>query len=172
MRDFRLFYCKVSSNICSRQAFTSLQTYVVYSCVSNHIDNPHFNIRYRLNDLQGNIDAQGKIALENAWKRAEIAGQQSDRMTEIAHEARELADQIETQADDIDTKAANAKNGSIQAYNTVRNATNKQDQISEEARGLRHDITNIENKLNKVSYSDQIKFFCMESYMNLLYNLW
>lgn len=107
---------------------------------------------YRLNELQGSIEAQGKTALENAWKRALIAGQQSDRMTEIAHEARELADELETQSQDIQSTAANAKNESIEAYNTVRNATNKQVQISEEARQLRHDITNVENKLNKVSF--------------------
>lgn len=104
----------------------------------------------RLNDLQSNIEAQGKSALENAWERAQIAGQQSDRMTEIAHEARELADQLETQAANISSTAADAKNDSIQAYDTVRNATNNQVQISEAARQLRHDVTNMENKLNKV----------------------
>lgn len=111
-----------------------------------------FIFRIRLNDLQSTLDAQGKAALENAWKRAQIAGQQSDRMTEIAHEARELADKLDIQADNISAKAADAKNQSIEAYKIVKNATNKQAQFSEEARQLRHDITNIENKLNKVSY--------------------
>lgn len=106
---------------------------------------------FRLNELQASIDTHGKAALEKAWERAQIAGQQSERMTEIAHEARELADQLELKADDIGSKASNAKNGSIEAYNTAKNATNKQAQISEEARQLRHGIINTENKLNKVS---------------------
>lgn len=111
----------------------------------------------RLNDLQGNIEAQGKTALENAWNRAQIAGQQSDRMTKIAQEARQIAEELDSQADNIISVAANAKNESIEAYNIVKNATNKQVQLSEEARQLRHDITNIENKLNKVSSSQLIK---------------
>lgn len=112
---------------------------------------------FRLNDLQGNIEAQGKTALENAWNRAQIAGQQSDRMTKIAQEARQIAEELDSQADNIILVAANAKNESIEAYSIVKNATNKQVQLSEEARQLRHDITNIENKLNKVSSSQLIK---------------
>lgn len=103
------------------------------------------------NDLEkafNDFEFQGKEALENAWKRAETVGQQSDKMTSIAHEARELADELDEQADALVNTAKEAKNKSIEAYEKVVKATNKQNEINDEARQLRNELNTIEFKLN------------------------
>ncbi|ENN75571.1 hypothetical protein YQE_07914, partial [Dendroctonus ponderosae] len=55
-------------------------------------------VEQSLNDAQLQLEAQGKKALENAQQRSKQAGQQSQNMTRIAQEARELADILDDKA--------------------------------------------------------------------------
>ncbi|RZC40648.1 laminin subunit gamma-1, partial [Asbolus verrucosus] len=103
----------------------------------------------KLNEAFENLDVQGRKALESAWNRAQIVGQQSDKMTQIAHEARELAEKLDKDADSITEKANDAKNKSIKAYEIAKNAITKQNNISDEERQIRSELMNIEIKLNK-----------------------
>ena len=103
----------------------------------------------RLNEAFENLEIQGKKALEGAWKRAQIVGQQSDRMTQIAHEAREIADKLDRDADTLTEKANDAKNKSREAYETARKAITKQSNVGEEERLIRAELVNTEIKLNR-----------------------
>lgn len=99
----------------------------------------------------------GKEALEQAWYRAETVGQQSDKMTEIAHEARDLADRLDKRAEDLVNKAKDAKNRSIEAYARVKNASIAQNEISEETRQIRHELVNAEIRLNNtIDMTEQV----------------
>ncbi|KAJ8928617.1 hypothetical protein NQ314_018796 [Rhamnusium bicolor] len=114
-----------------------------------HADQILDEVTEKLTEINANFDYQGKKALEDAWKRAKIVGQQSDKMTEIAHEARTLADTLDIKADEITDKAREAKTKSIETYNKVKNANSQQSQISEAVRLLKQDILSTELKLNK-----------------------
>lgn len=70
----------------------------------------------KLNDLSYAFETEAKVALENAVNRAKIVGQQSEKMTTIAQEARELADKLEQQSQELIKKANEAKNKSENAY--------------------------------------------------------
>ncbi|KAJ8928497.1 hypothetical protein NQ314_018944, partial [Rhamnusium bicolor] len=117
----------------------------------DHIDHVIVEAEYKLSDIESNINTQGKNALEDAWRRSDIVGQQSEKMTEIAQEARELADQLDNKADGLILKARDAKNKSIEAYEIAKNANNKQTQIGDEARHIRNELLHTEIKLNKTS---------------------
>ncbi|VEN35194.1 unnamed protein product, partial [Callosobruchus maculatus] len=115
----------------------------------DHIDTIIYDAELKLGDIKESFDEQGKQALENAWENAKIAGQHSDTMTSIAQEARELADDLDVKADEIVKEAEEAKKKAGTAYEIARNASNQQSHITEEARRLRHEVGNLENKLNK-----------------------
>ncbi|XP_044268909.1 laminin subunit gamma-1 isoform X1 [Tribolium madens] len=103
----------------------------------------------KLNDAFEDLDVRGRKALDSAWKRAQIVGQQSDRMTQIAHEAREIADQLDADADALTQKANEAKNKSNEAYEIAKNAIRQQNNVSETERQIRSELVNTEIKLNK-----------------------
>ncbi|XP_018564354.1 laminin subunit gamma-1-like isoform X1 [Anoplophora glabripennis] len=103
----------------------------------------------KLNDINNLFEYQGKKALQDALERSKIVGQQSVKMTDIAHEARNLADSLDAQADEIIFKAKEAKNNSIDAYNKVKNANSQLTQVREAIRHIKQDVMNTELKLNE-----------------------
>ncbi|KAJ8915766.1 hypothetical protein NQ315_004578 [Exocentrus adspersus] len=115
----------------------------------DHIDNLLEEAEVKLSDIETAINTQLKTSLENAWKRSQVVGQQSEKMTKIAQEARELVDGLDDKAETLVAKSKEAKNKSIDAYEIAKNANAKQSQINEEARQIRHDLLNTEVKLNK-----------------------
>ncbi|KAK9885635.1 hypothetical protein WA026_012399 [Henosepilachna vigintioctopunctata] len=103
----------------------------------------------KLNDLTYSFESEGKIALESAVNRAKVVGQQSEKMTTIAQEARELAEKLKEQALKLIEKANEAKNKSTEAYNLAEAAYNIQkSDIPKKAMNLRNELNNIETNLN------------------------
>lgn len=115
----------------------------------DHIDNLLDESEYKLSDIETTINTQGKASLDNAWKRSQIVGHQSDKMTKIAQEARELADNLDNKAEAIIVRAKEAKNKSIEAYDTAKNVNNKQTHVIDEIRQIKHDLLNTDAKLNR-----------------------
>lgn len=115
----------------------------------DHIDNLLDESEFKLSDIETTINTQGKASLDNAWKRSQIVGQQSEKMTKIAQEARELADNLDNKAEAIIVRAKEAKNKSIEAYEIAKNANNKQSQISDDIRQIKHNLLNTDAKLNR-----------------------
>lgn len=103
-----------------------------------------------LNNALDSLQTEGKDALEKARQRAKEYGQQSDRMTAIAHEARQLADDLDNNAEAIIRTASEAKNKSIEAYELAKNATDLQRNVSQDIRSLRNEIASTEAKLKEV----------------------
>ncbi|KAJ8934790.1 hypothetical protein NQ318_023168, partial [Aromia moschata] len=103
----------------------------------------------KLNDANNTFEQQGRKALEDSLERAAIAGQHSDKMTELAHEARDIADTLDTKADTIIIKAKEAKAKSIDAYDQAKTANSKQSEMEELIRNFKRDVKNTEMKLNQ-----------------------
>ncbi|CAH0546889.1 unnamed protein product [Brassicogethes aeneus] len=102
----------------------------------------------RLNDLVKHFEVDAKQVLEDARNRSKTAGQQSDKMTEIAHEARNLADELDVRADALTLKTEETRNKSIDALEKARNATLIQQKIIEEARIIKNELIGVEQTLN------------------------
>ncbi|XP_057672531.1 laminin subunit gamma-1-like [Diorhabda carinulata] len=115
----------------------------------DHIETNLEEGEMRLSEITSTFDSQAKEALDHAIESSKKAGQQSEKMTEIAHEAREIAEQLDEKAKKITDTAAEAKNKSIEAYLTAKNATSDQSDVSDKARKLKHEILDLENKLNR-----------------------
>ncbi|XP_017769170.1 PREDICTED: laminin subunit gamma-1-like [Nicrophorus vespilloides] len=96
------------------------------------------------------VEAEGKLALESAKERAKLFGQQSDNMTNIAHEARVVSEDLENEADDIISVASEAKIKSTEAYDLAKNVTDQKKSITQEIRALNNDILSTETKLERV----------------------
>lgn len=96
------------------------------------------------------LNTDGKEALERAEQRAKEYGQQSEKMTTISKEARDLADTLDENADNIVKVAGEAKNQSIKAYEMAKNATDLQRNITQDVRLLKNELVNTKIKLNSV----------------------
>lgn len=103
----------------------------------------------KLNEINTLFEYQGKKALEDALERSKIVGQQSVKMTNIAHEARKLADTLDVQSEEIIRRAKEAKNNSIEAYNRAKNAHHELTQVSEAIQHIKEDVLKAESKLNE-----------------------
>ncbi|CAG9855706.1 unnamed protein product [Phyllotreta striolata] len=115
----------------------------------DHIETNLDEAELRLADTKSTFEMQAKEALEKAIESSTKAGQQSEKMTQIAQEARELADRLENKAEEIVDKAFDAKNKSIEAYIIAKTANSNQTDISNRVRQLRHEIVDVEIKLNR-----------------------
>ncbi|XP_018318768.1 laminin subunit gamma-1 isoform X2 [Agrilus planipennis] len=123
------------------------------------------------------LQTQGKNALENAQKRAREFGQQSDKMTSIAQEARKTADDLDEYAEVIVKTAADAKNKSIEAYDLAKNATDLQRNINQDVKRLRNDVDETEARLNRIkNWTEDTQNKAIEakkdalSLLNVVYN--
>lgn len=104
----------------------------------------------KLNDLGYAFETEAKVALENAVNRAKIVGQQSEKMTTIAQEARELADKLEKQSKELTEKANEAKNKSEESYRLAEKAYNMQENVvPSKIKELKNELTKIETNLNR-----------------------
>ncbi|XP_050515179.1 laminin subunit gamma-1-like [Diabrotica virgifera virgifera] len=122
------------------------------SITSLNIDHIELNLaeaETRLSETKMAFDTQAKEALDHAIESSKRAGQQSEKMTQIAQDARELADKLDDKANQIADTASTAKNKSIEAYIIAKNATIDQSDVGDKARKLKHEIVDIENKLNR-----------------------
>lgn len=115
----------------------------------DHADEFLLEVEDRLSDLEVSFDQQAKKAFQEALERSRIVGQQSEKMTHIAQEARELADKLDSTADELVSKTKEAKNKSIEAYEKVKHSNAMQQNVSGEARKLKAEVTRLETKLNK-----------------------
>lgn len=123
----------------------------------DHIDEIAEEANKNLDELQDTLEFDGQRAFEEATKRAKIAGEQSDRMTKLAHEARDLTNDIESRAKKIVTIAADAKNKSIEAYTEVKEANFQQAQLVEDIKNFKDDIALTEKKLNDtISWTKEV----------------
>lgn len=100
-------------------------------------------------DIKGTLENQGKTALDEAQKRSAILGQHSEKMTNLAHGARDLADQLDNNAENIVARAKAAKNASIEAYSIAKDANLQQAQLVDDIRHVKNDLFSTEYKLNK-----------------------
>ncbi|KAF7284665.1 hypothetical protein GWI33_021849 [Rhynchophorus ferrugineus] len=106
-------------------------------------------IEERMNEAEETFEVQARKALAEARERSKIVGQQSQRMTNIAHEARAMADLLDEQADALNIESKEAKNKSIEAYEKVKRVHAIQQNVSAEARILQGEVTAAELKLNR-----------------------
>ncbi|KAG1663944.1 Laminin subunit gamma-1 [Nymphon striatum] len=95
------------------------------------------------------LETEGTDALIKAKERSEKFGQQSNRMSEIAREARQLADQQETESKEIDGVANDALNTSSEAYRLAREAIDQQARTADEINDLRRNYGNIEELMGR-----------------------
>lgn len=115
----------------------------------DHIDEILDEATEKIAEIAENIENQGALALDGAWKRAKIVGQQSHKMTTIAHEARELADSLDNSAETIIDMANKSKNLSIAAYDKAKAALVQQSAVESSIREIKNEMLNTEFKLNK-----------------------
>ncbi|XP_067121237.1 laminin subunit gamma-1 [Centruroides vittatus] len=92
------------------------------------------------------LETEGLSALQEAKERSDQFGQQSERMSQIAREARQLADDHMNEANLITEFANDALNTSSEAYRLAKDAIDSQDQTIAE-------IYELEKQIDKVSYS-------------------
>lgn len=97
--------------------------------------------------------------MEKARQKALEFGQQSEKMTKIAQEAREHADALDKSADNIVQMANEAKNKSIEAYDMAKNVTEKQKNISNEIDALETDLSSTEIKLSRIAEATEIAYY-------------
>ncbi|ENN81832.1 hypothetical protein YQE_01771, partial [Dendroctonus ponderosae] len=134
----------------------------------DHAEEFLIEVEERLLEVEDNFDLQGKKAFQAAWERfvkfynlflnvidlivsfrSKVVGQQSDKMTEVAQEAREIADDLDQRATQLVDDAKQAKNLSIEAYDKIKTTHVMQQNISENARKLKAETQNLEQQLNR-----------------------
>ncbi|XP_069998126.1 laminin subunit gamma-1 isoform X4 [Penaeus vannamei] len=96
--------------------------------------------REALTNAQIYLDVQGNDALSKAFDRSNQFGQQSERMSKIAREARLLADEQEDDATSIEVLAYNARNTSNDAFELARKAMDDQRNITDFIKKLNDDV--------------------------------
>ncbi|XP_050698804.1 laminin subunit gamma-1-like isoform X2 [Eriocheir sinensis] len=99
--------------------------------------------REALRNAQLYLDVQGNEALTKAIERSKEFGQQSDRMTQIASEARTLADRQEDDAENIEDVAYEARNTSSEAVTLARKAVDDQRDITDLIKDLDNEVVDI-----------------------------
>lgn len=102
-----------------------------------------------LNEAIRTLQVDGKAALEKAKQTAKEFGQQSDKMTNIAQEARHRAEALDAQAEDIAKVAQEAKNKSTQAYDLAKNTIARQINATQQIKDLKYEVAKMENRLNE-----------------------
>ena len=85
-----------------------------------------------LKTTQRYLETEGAEALQRAIERSEKFGQQSERMSQTARDARVAVDALEEAASAIELTAQTALNTSTNAYNLARDAVDQQKNTSQE----------------------------------------
>ncbi|XP_066151126.1 laminin subunit gamma-1-like isoform X1 [Euwallacea fornicatus] len=115
----------------------------------DHAEEFLIEVEERLIEIEDNFELQAKKAYEAALERSKAVGQQSDKMTGIAQQARELADILDERAEALVGQAKDAKNKSIETYEQIKSTHALQQNISDAARSLNSEVANAEFKLNR-----------------------
>ncbi|XP_050312344.1 laminin subunit gamma-1-like [Anthonomus grandis grandis] len=102
-----------------------------------------------LGELRSTFEASAEKTLASALERSKQAGQQSDNMTRIAQETREIADKLERQSEVIVSNAKDAKNMSTEVYELAKKANTDQSAIKDKVHQLKADVDRAEDRLNK-----------------------
>ncbi|XP_054719317.1 laminin subunit gamma-1-like, partial [Uloborus diversus] len=103
-----------------------------------------------MNNARKFLETEGLSALEKAIDRSKIFGQQSERMSEIAREARQLADEHEEQAEEIEKLALEALNVSKEAYEKARHALETPGETADKLARLERKLLEVDNMLEHV----------------------
>ncbi|CAM1303920.1 LAMC3 (predicted), partial [Pycnogonum litorale] len=115
------------------------------------------------------LETNGLDALMKARERSEKFGQQSDRMSEIAREARHLADQQEGGAKEIGNVANEALNTSSEAYRLARVAIDQQAKTADEINDLRRDYLGVAELMERTKkLADNAKKEALKAYNDAL----
>ena len=99
-----------------------------------------------LNNARSYLESDGYRSLEKAKKRSERYGHQSQRMTDIAREARTLADKHEAEAEAIIGTFKEARNVSETAYLMAKDAITTQQKNKEALEALREKASEVKDQ--------------------------
>lgn len=102
-----------------------------------------------LNAARHYLETDGISALQQAKERSDKFGQQSEKMSQIAKEARRLADEHMDEANLITEFANDALNISSEAYRLARDAIDSQEQTSAEIYELEKQIEKLSESLDE-----------------------
>lgn len=115
-----------------------------------HSENTLKTAEDELNKAMRVLETEGKAALEKAQQRSREFGQQSEKMTTIAQEARNIGEELELGTKDVVVVAEDAKTKSIEAYDLAKNVTDQQKNISRNIHELKVELSGIETELEKI----------------------
>ncbi|XP_074027988.1 laminin subunit gamma-1 isoform X2 [Leptinotarsa decemlineata] len=144
IRDISLVFSSVDENIFHADTKNS-----VADSNLEHADDILNETEEKINEIDEGFHNRAEKTLIAAKNQAEIAGQHSKMMTQIAQEARELADNIDSKVNRIILLAKEARNESVIAYNEAKNAVAQQTKLVTAINQLRNRLQNTEQKLNK-----------------------
>lgn len=97
------------------------------------------------------LDNQGVYALQKAWERSSKFSRQSDRLTEIAKEARHLSDEHYLDAGEVFKIATKSLNTSQSAFSLAKDAISTQEGYKNAMERLRKQWINTQNLIVKIS---------------------
>jgi coxsackievirus/adenovirus receptor len=97
------------------------------------------------------LDNQGIYALQKAWDRSSKFGRQSERLSEIAREARHLADEQYLDANEVFKIATKSLNTSQTAFKLAKDAVSTQEIYKNAMEKLRKQWTNTQSLIMKIS---------------------
>ena len=105
--------------------------------------------REALKSSQRYLETEGADALQRAIQRSEKFGQQSERMSQIARDARQSTDQLEETLSLIESTAQEALNTSTSAYLLARDAVDQQKNTTDEISSLQREMGATEDGLSR-----------------------
>ena len=106
--------------------------------------------REALKSAKNQMDVKGREALRKAQERAKKFGEGSEKMTQIAAEARQLVEQQEEHANEITSIGEQAATMSNEAFNLAYSARQQQLDNSNKIDGLRYKLSSVETKIATV----------------------
>lgn len=110
-----------------------------------------------LTNARNYLENDGRRSLEKAKIRSERYGHQSEKMSEIAREARLLADSHEKEAENIIGTFKEARNVSETAYSLAKDAINTQKANKEELERLRDKMNEVKDQFQMtMKLSDEV----------------
>ncbi|KAF8777898.1 Laminin subunit gamma-1 like protein [Argiope bruennichi] len=96
------------------------------------------------------LETEGISALEKAIERSDKFGQQSEKMSEIAREARHLADEHEKEAKEIEDLALDARKIAQEAYEKARHALETPGETADNINRLERKLLDVDYMLEEV----------------------
>ncbi|CAG9855702.1 unnamed protein product [Phyllotreta striolata] len=116
-----------------------------------HADELLDEIKEKQQEINNDVLNEAIKSLNNAQTRADLAGEHSEKMTKISHEARDIANNLETQSSHIVNISKQAKLHSTEAYNTARNSVAEQTKLIVLIKKLQNDIKETSKQLHSTN---------------------